>query len=181
MSTASGLHFQKRRARNLFPRKLHIADGAEKRRRFAERARRRRHDRRKGRSFEHRTANEVRYEILSRRQRHALFERKQHLKAAKFFRFRDRINTFKMKNRLPAMILTQPAGFQRQATRLIVAFGATDKHFPQSCKAFRKISEDFSGDFALVAARPKDASNQDPAWSFRAQWDVGPLNGLRKT
>ena len=74
-----------------------------------------------------------------------------------------------MKNRLPAMILAQPAGFQRQAARLIFAAGVAGKNFPQSCQAFRKISEDFSGDFAFVAARPKDARNYQPAWSFTAQ------------
>ncbi len=60
-----------------------------------------------------------------------------------------------MKHRLPAMILAQPAGFQRYAARLMLAIiRMSDKDFPQSCQAFRKISEDFSGDFALVAARP---------------------------
>jgi hypothetical protein len=39
----------------------------------------------------------------------------------------------------------------------------SDKNLPQLCQAFRKISEDFSGDLALVATRPKDARNQDPA------------------
>jgi hypothetical protein len=82
-----------------------------------------------------------------------------------------------MKNRLTAMILAQPAGFQRDAARLILAIGMSYKNFPQSCQAFRKISKDFSGNFALIAARPKDARNQDPAWSIRAQWEVGPLSG----
>src|SRR5206468_1760285 len=36
----------------------------------------------------------------------------------------------------------------------------------------RKISEDFSGDFALVAARPEDARNYQPAWSFTSQREV---------
>ena len=74
-----------------------------------------------------------------------------------------------MKNCLPAMILAQPAGFQRYAARLILAVGRSGKNFPQSCEALRKISEDFSSDFALIAARPKDAGNQDPAWSFATQ------------
>ncbi len=59
-----------------------------------------------------------------------------------------------MKHRLPAMILAQPAGFQRYAARLILAMRMSDVDFPQSGQAFRKISEDFSGDFAFVAARP---------------------------
>jgi len=80
------------------------------------------------------------------------------------------------------MILAQPAGFQRYAARLIpTIIRMSDKNFPQSYQAFRKIREDFSGDFALVAARPQDARNQDPAWSFRAQWEVGPLAGPWKT
>ena len=74
-----------------------------------------------------------------------------------------------MKNRLAGMILAQPAGFQRYAALLVFAVGMSDKDFRQSCQAFRKISENFSGDFALVAARPKDARNYDPAWSFTAQ------------
>jgi len=82
-----------------------------------------------------------------------------------------------MKNGLPAMILAQPAGFQRYAARLIPAIGMSGKNFPQSCEALGKISEDFSSDFALIAARSKDARNQDPAWSFRAQWEVRRLNG----
>ncbi len=85
-----------------------------------------------------------------------------------------------MKNRLPAMILAQPAGFQGHAARLILATGMSGKDFPQSCQAFRKISNDFSRNFALVAARPKDARHQDPAWSFKAQWEVGPPGGQRK-
>ncbi len=60
-----------------------------------------------------------------------------------------------MKHRLPAMILAQPAGFQRYAARLILAIiRVSDKNFLQSCQPFRKISQDFSGHFALVAARP---------------------------
>ncbi len=85
-----------------------------------------------------------------------------------------------MKNRLPAMILAQPAGFEGHAARLILATGVSGKNLPQSCQALRKISKDFSGDFALVTTRPKDARNQDPAWSFQAQWEVEPLDGQRK-
>jgi hypothetical protein len=85
-----------------------------------------------------------------------------------------------VKNRLPAMILAQPAGFQRHAPRRNLALGMSGENFPQSREAFRKISEDFSGDFALVAARPQDARNQDPAWSFSAQGEVGPPNGQGK-
>jgi len=96
-------------------------------------------DRNEGRILEHGTADEVRHEILSRGQRHTLFERKQHLEPTVFFRFRDGIDAFKMKNRLPAMILAQPAGFQQEAVRLILAIGMSCKNFPQSCQAFRKI------------------------------------------
>jgi len=60
-----------------------------------------------------------------------------------------------MKHCLPAMILAQPAGFQRYAARLILAIiRMSDKNFPQTSQAFRKIREDFSGDFTLVAAGP---------------------------
>ena len=53
------------------------------------------------------------------------------------------------------MILAQPAGFQRYAARLILAIiRMSDKNFPQTSQAFRKIREDFSGDFTLVAAGP---------------------------
>src|SRR6202022_35050 len=131
---------------NFSPRKLHIAHRPEKSRRFGKRARRRRNNRNEGGIFEHGTPDEVRYEILSRRQSHALFERKQHLEPAEFFRFRDGIDSFKMKNRLPPMILAQPAGFQRHPPRLIFAIGMSYKNVLQSCEAFRKISEDFSGD-----------------------------------
>ena len=75
-----------------------------------------------------------------------------------------------MENCLPAMILAQPAGLQRYASRLILAFGVSYKNFAQARKPYRKIGEEFSSNFALVAARPQDASNQDPSWSFRAQW-----------
>ena len=175
------LNFQERRPGNFFSGKLHIADGSEKRRRLGKRARRRRHGRSRDRTFEHGTADEVRYKILSRRKRHALFERKQHLEATEFFRFRDGIDTLKMKNRLPAMILAEPAGLQRYAAGLIFAVGVSDKHFAQSCQAFGKIGEEFGGNFALVAARPKDARNQDPAWSFRAQWEIRPPSGSWKS
>jgi hypothetical protein len=112
--------------------------------------------------------------------RNALFERKQHLEPAEFLGFGDAIDSFKMKNRLATMILAQPAGFQRHTPRLHLAFGVSDKNFLQSREAFRKIGEEFSGDFALIAARPKDARNQDPAWSFRAQWEVRPQSGRLK-
>src|SRR5260370_28702007 len=77
-----------------------------------------------------------------------------------------------MENRMAAMILAQPTRFHRHAPRLILAIGMAGKNFPQSCQAFRKISEDFCRDFALVAARPQYACKQDPAWSFGAQWDA---------
>src|SRR5260370_26947531 len=115
--------------------------------------------------------------MLYRRQCHEVLEGKQHLKTAECCRFRDGIDTNKMKNRLPPMILAQPAGFQPHPSRLIFAIGKSYKNFLQSCEAFRKISEDLRGDFALIAARPQDARNQDPAWSFKAQWEVGPLSG----
>jgi hypothetical protein len=59
-----------------------------------------------------------------------------------------------MKDCLAAMILAQPAGFQRHAPRLIFAIGMPYKNFLQTCEAFRKIGEDFGRNFPLVAARP---------------------------
>src|SRR6266849_9176616 len=82
-----------------------------------------------------------------------------------------------MKNRLPALILAQPAGFQRHAARLVLAVGMPHKNLPQQRQPPRKIGQDFSRDFAFVAARPQDARNQDPAWSFKAQWETGPFSG----
>ena len=99
-------------------------------------------------------------------------EREKHIQPAKLFRFRNGINAFEMKNGLAAMVLAQPAGFQKRAARLVPAFGLADKNFLQFCEAFRKIRKDFGSDFALVATRSKDARNQDPAWSFRAQWEL---------
>ena len=55
--------------------------------------------------IKHGAADKVRDEILPCRQRHAIFEWKQHVQPAEFFRFRDRLDAFKMKNRLPAVIL----------------------------------------------------------------------------
>jgi hypothetical protein len=148
---------------------LHIAHRPEEGLRLGERAPRRRDSRRRHRIFKHGTTDEVRHKILSRRQRHALFEWKQDLKPAEIFRFRDGLNALKMKNRLPAMILAQPAGFQRHAPRLSLTLRVSDKNFPQSCQSFWKISQEFSGDFALVAGRFQDACNQDPTWSWSAQ------------
>ena len=163
-------HFEERCPGDSFAGKLHIAHHPQQRRSFREKTRGGSKNRRRCRSFKHGTPHEVGDEILSRGQSHALFERQQHFEAAKFFGFGDRIHPFKMKNCLPAMILAQPAGFQRHAARLILAVGRSGKNFPQSWEALRKISEDFSSDFALIAARPKDAGHQDPAWSFAAQW-----------
>jgi hypothetical protein len=145
--------------------------------RFGQRAWRRRHQRSCGGIFEHRTTDEVRDEILSHRQSHPLFEWQQHLKPTEFLRFRDGIHAFKMKNCLTAMILAQPARFQRQEARLALAIGITDKNLLQSCEPFRKISEELGRNFAFVAARPQDARNQDPAWSFGAQWKTEPFSG----
>jgi hypothetical protein len=82
-----------------------------------------------------------------------------------------------MENRLPPMVLAQPAGFQRRAARLILAFHMSNKNFLQSCQAFREIGKDFGGDFALIATRSEDARNQEPVWSFRVQCEIGPLRG----
>ena len=74
-----------------------------------------------------------------------------------------------MKNGLPAMILAQPAGFHRDRTRLDLAVRLSDKYFLKSCESFRKIRQQFRGNFALVTARPQNARYQQPSWSFNAQ------------
>jgi len=70
-----------------------------------------------------------------------------------------------MKHRLPAMILLNP-GFSDTRRGSFAIIRMSDKNFPQSGQAFRKISEDFSGHFALVAARRRMRATR-PAWSFR--------------
>ena len=59
-----------------------------------------------------------------------------------------------------------------------VPFGPGDAIFVPAGTEHR--FEEFSGDFAFVAARPKNARNQNPAWSFRAQRRVGPLRSFDK-
>jgi len=91
---------------------------------------------------------------LSGRQSDALIEWQQYIQPAEFLRFRNGFYAFEMENRLAAMILAEPAGFQRHAPRLISATGVSGENFAQPCQAFRKISEDFCRNFSFVAARP---------------------------
>src|SRR5258708_35466478 len=107
---------------------------------MGKRGRRRSHDWKRGWLFKSGTADKVRYEILSHRQRNALLEREQHLKFAKLFGFGDGIDTVKMKNYLPAVILAQPAGLQRHAARFTRAARMSNETFAQSSESFRKIS-----------------------------------------
>ena len=60
---------------------------------------------------------------------------------------------------LPAMVLTQPAGFQRHAARLTLAAGMADKNFLQLRKAFWKIGEELRGNLSFIAARAQNARN----------------------
>jgi hypothetical protein len=108
---------------------------------------------------------------LSRRQHDTLFERKKNVKPAQFFRVTDGGKSFEMKNRLASMILAEPAGFYCVVARLGIT--ATDKYFAELRKTLGKIREEFGGDFALVASGAEDAGNDDPAWSFAAQWIWG--------
>src|SRR5215813_10430689 len=78
-----------------------------------------------------------------------------------------------MENRLPVMILTKPAGFESRAHRLTLAAGIAHKHFVQGTESFRKVGEQFSGDFALVASRAKNARHQNPSLSFGVQGRFG--------
>ena len=108
---------------------------------------------------------------MSRRQHDTLFERKKNVKPAQFFRVTDGGKSFKMENRLAAMILAKPAGFYCVLARFGII--VSQKHFAQLRKALGKIREEFGGDFALVASGAEDAGNDDPAWSFAAQWIWG--------
>src|SRR5215467_14253042 len=74
-----------------------------------------------------------------------------------------------MKNGLAAMVLAQPTGFQRHAPRLTITLRGSKKNFLQFGEPFRKIGEDFRGDFALVASRTEDARHQNPSWGIRVQ------------
>jgi hypothetical protein len=105
---------------------------------------------------------------LSRRQRDTLFERKKHVKSAQFFRIADGGKSFEMKNRLAAMILAEPASFYSVPARLGITAG--EKNLAELREALRKVREELGGDFALIAAGAKDSGDNDPAWSFAAQW-----------
>src|SRR5215831_9847422 len=74
-----------------------------------------------------------------------------------------------MKNRLPVMILTEPAGFEPHAHRLTLASGIAYKHFVQVAESFGKVSEHFGSDLAFIASRAKNARHQDPSWSLGVQ------------
>jgi len=165
-------HFQERRSGKFFSRKLNVTHGAKQGGRFHERARRGRKGRRCGRVIEHGTANQVRNEILSCRQRSPSFERKQHSQPAKLLRLRNRIYAFEVKNGLPAMILAQPALLQRDTPRLILAVRNAHKYFLQFSEPFRKISKEFSSNFTFIASRTKNARDQYPSLSFGFQWTV---------
>lgn len=72
-----------------------------------------------------------------------------------------------MKNSLASMILAEPARFHCMQAR--PGFNVAHENFAEFCKPLRKISEQFGGDFAFVAARAKDARDQYPALRFGAQ------------
>ena len=78
---------------------------------------------------------------MPRRQNHALFERQQHLEAAKLLSLGNSIHALEMKDYLPLMVLTEPAGFQPQSPRLTLAARIAYKHFRQFGQPLRKISE----------------------------------------
>ena len=101
--------------------------------------------------------------------RDALFKREKNIEAAEFFGVIDGIDAFEMKNRLTAMVLTEPAGFNCDPARLRFPGNSANKHLLQFGKALGKIGEQYCGNFALIAAGAQDAGDNDPAWSFRAQ------------
>ena len=82
-----------------------------------------------------------------------------------------------MKNGLSPMILAEPAGLQWHPPWLRLARSVSDKDFLQLSKPLGKIGEEFSSNFALVAARPQDAGNKNPAWNLGAQWEEEPFGG----
>jgi hypothetical protein len=69
------------------------------------------------------------------------------------------------------MILAEPARFYGVPARLGIA--ASEKHFAKLRKAFGEIREELRGNLALIAAGAEDVRDDDPAWSFAAQWIWG--------
>jgi hypothetical protein len=66
------------------------------------------------------------------------------------------------------MILAEPASFYSVPARLGITAG--EKNLAELREALRKVREELGGDFALIAAGAKDSGDNDPAWSFAAQW-----------
>jgi hypothetical protein len=64
------------------------------------------------------------------------------------------------------MILAQPARFQGNQARLCLFPGLAHKNFLQFGESFRKIGQQFRGNFPFVAARAKNARYLNPSWSF---------------
>ncbi len=78
--------------------------------------------------------------------------------------------TFEVKNGLSFMVLAKPAGFQRNKARLCRSAVACGKeNFRQSCQSFGKIREKFRSQFALIAARPQNPRDNQPALRYGAQ------------
>jgi hypothetical protein len=80
------------------------------------------------------------------------------------------MHALEVKNSLPAMVLAQPAGFHRRSSWLVFPVGVADKDLFQLCQPFRKISENFRGDFSAVAARVENSRYQNPTWRLLFQW-----------
>src|SRR5712692_5383617 len=75
-----------------------------------------------------------------------------------------------MKNGLASMILAEPAQFH--GVRAGPGFDVAHEHFAEFREPLGKISEQFSSDFAFVAARSKYACDQYPTLRFGAQFGM---------
>lgn len=107
--------------------------------------------------------------MLTRRKRDPLFKWQKNIQPAKLLGVIYGVNAFEMKNRLAAVILAEPAVFQRRPTRLQFPSGVADENFLQLRQPLRKIRKQFRGNLAFISARPQNVRNNNPAWSFRIQ------------
>ena len=121
--------------------------------------------------FKHRTSDEIVHKILACGKRHPLFNWQEHVQSAKLLRLGDRIASFKMKNRLPFMILAKPAGPECDWPwlRCPSAFTCAKKNLHQSCQPFGKVREEFSSHFTLIAAGPENPRDNHPTMGFGTQ------------
>jgi len=152
-----GLQSEERRAWLTFAGEVDVADLAEEKGRFGERAGRGSYDGGCGGEFEDGAADEIGDEVAAGGQVGALFPRDADVEAAQFFRVVDGVDALEMEDAHAGMVAVDPEGTERDGTRRASVCG--EEEFFLLREPIGKVGEEFGGDFAFVAAGAEDVGD----------------------